>query len=84
MSTIKVRVTYFAQARELTESKEEEYELNNPTDMNQLIAEVLNAHPRLGEIKAVLRSLVNGRVVRDNIKLSDGDEITLFPPVGGG
>lgn len=79
-----MKVAYFAQARELAGTKEDELQLTNPANLNHLLSEILNAHPRLREIKDVLRSLVNGQAVLENVDLKDDDRVTLFPPVGGG
>ena len=79
-----MKVAYFAQARELAGTKEDEFELSSPSNLNHLLSEILNAHPKLREIKDVLRSLVNGQAVLENVDLKDDDRVTLFPPVGGG
>ena len=84
MNSVKVKVTYFAQARELAETKEDEFVLGSPADMNHLLSEVMKAHPNLGRIKDVLRRLVNGVTTLENVELRHGDRVTLFPPVGGG
>jgi len=82
--SVTVNVAYFAQARELAGTKEDEFVLNAPADMNHLFSEIMNAHPKLQGIRDVLSSLVNGRAVWENVALNDGDRVTLFPPVGGG
>jgi MoaD family protein len=79
-----VNVAYFAQARELAGTKEDEIVLKDPADMNHLLSEIMNAHPKLQGIRDMLSSLVNGRAVWENVVLNDGDRVTLFPPVGGG
>jgi molybdopterin converting factor small subunit len=79
-----VKVTYFAQARELAGTKEDEFVLTSPPNLNHLLSEIMNAHPKLREIKDVLRSLVNGQAVLEGVDLKDDDRVTLFPPVGGG
>ena len=84
LSSVKVNVAYFAQARELAGTKEDEIALDDPADMNHLFSEIMKAHPKLQGIRYVLSSLVNGRAVLENAALSDGDRVTLFPPVGGG
>ncbi len=84
MSSIKVKVAYFALARELAGTKEEEFLLTSPANIGHLLSDVFNAHPKLREIKDTLRTLVNGQASLDNIDLKDDDHVTLFPPVGGG
>jgi molybdopterin converting factor small subunit len=79
-----VNVAYFAHARELAGTKEDNFVLDDPADMNHLLSEIMNAHPKLQGIRDVISSLVNGRAVLENIALNDGDRVTLFPPVGGG
>jgi molybdopterin converting factor small subunit len=84
LENARVQVTYFAQARELAATKEEQFLLSAPADLDHLLHEVLSAHPQLAEIKQSLRSLVNGQTTLEDVELKDGDRITLFPPVGGG
>jgi MoaD family protein len=84
LSGVRVQVTYFAQAREFAGTKQEQIALSEPADLEHLLSEVLSAHPKLKEIKQILRSLVNGQTVSKNVALKDGDHVTLFPPVGGG
>ena len=81
-----MKVAYFAQARELAGTKEDEFVLTSRANLNHLLSDVFNAHPKLREIKDVLCSLVNGQAenVLENVDLNDDDRVTLFPPVGGG
>lgn len=79
-----MRVAYFAQAREFAGTKEDEFVLNSPADMDHLFSQIVNAHPKLREIREILRTLVNGRTALENDELKDGDRVTFFPPVGGG
>lgn len=84
MSGIKVKVAYFAQAREFAGTKEDEFVLNGPADVKQLLREVISAHPKLQAIIETTSTLLNGRVVPKNIELNDGDRVAFLPPVAGG
>ena len=84
MGRVKVKVVYFAQAREFAGSREDEFELDSPASVVHLFSKVLNAHPRLGAIRDILRTMVNGRLVLGETELKDGDRIALLPPVAGG
>ena len=79
-----MKVAYFARAQELAGVGEEEISLNTGADVEQLLSEVLRIHPGLREIKQIIRTLVNGCVMLDNVPLKDGDRVTLLPAVGGG
>jgi molybdopterin converting factor small subunit len=81
--TIRVKVAYFALARDLSGISDEEVSLD-VGDTEHLFSEVLNAHPKLGEIRQIIRTLVNGRVILGNAELKDGDHVALLPAVGGG
>lgn len=84
MGSIRVRVLYFAQARELAGTKEDEFVLADPARFEHLFSQVMNAHPGLLEIRKIIQPLLNGRAVPENAELKDGDRVALLPPVGGG
>jgi MoaD family protein len=84
LNYVKVHVLYFAQAREFAGIKEDEFLLTAPALLNHLFSRVLSTHPKLGEIRVILRPLVNGRTVTENVELKDGDRIAIVPPVAGG
>jgi molybdopterin converting factor small subunit len=79
-----VKVTYFALARDLAGTDGEEILLDVPGDIEILFSEILIAHPKLREIRQIIRTLVNGRVILGNVELKDGDHVALLPAVGGG
>ena len=79
-----VKVAYFARVRELAGVSEEEITLNTGADVEHLFSEVLRIHPKLSEIKQIIRTLVNGCVMLGNVSLKEGDNVTLLPAVGGG
>ena len=81
---IRVKVAYFALARDLAGTSEEEFELDNATNTDYLFSVVLNAHPKLRGIKGIIRTIVNGRVILENVELKDEDHVDLLPSVGGG
>jgi molybdopterin synthase catalytic subunit len=83
--TTKVKVLYFAQARDLSGSKEEELAVPKPAYVDDLITKAVEIHPRLAGIRQILRVIVNGTLVYDkNVELHDGDTVALMPPIAGG
>jgi MoaD family protein len=81
---IRVKVAYFALARDLAGTSEEEIELDNAANIEHLFSVVLNAHPKLRGIRDIIRTIVNGRVILENVELKDKDHVALLPAVGGG
>jgi len=83
--TIKVRVLYFAQARDLSGSKEEELAIAKPAYVDGLVSKAVEIHPRLVGIRQILRVIVNGIIAYEgNVELHDGDTVALMPPIAGG
>ena len=81
---IKVKVAYFALARDLAGIEEEEVQLDSPANLAGLFTEIMNAHPKLHGIREIIRTIVNGRVVLGNVDLMNEDHVALLPAVGGG
>jgi len=79
-----VQVVYFGKAREAANASSEVRPLSTPADVQQLVSEVLAAHPALAGIRQILQVLVNGHWASEAEKLRDGDRVAFVPPVGGG
>ena len=80
----RVKVLYFAGARDAAGMPKESFELAGPTTASELLAEVARRHPRLAPLLRSLRVSVNLEVVAPEARLSDGDEVGILPPVAGG
>ncbi|ASJ01509.1 ubiquitin-like small modifier protein 1 [Thermococcus gorgonarius] len=88
---MKVTVRYFARYRSLVGKGEEEVELPEGATVRDLIEKLKELHPVLkNEVFAEDDDLAdvnvsrNGRYVRFDEILKDGDIVALFPPVSGG
>ena len=51
-------------------------------DLDSLMESLYTDYPRFREYN--FRVSVNHRIVKDNITLSEGDEVALLPPFAGG
>jgi molybdopterin converting factor small subunit len=80
----KVKVLYFAQAREVTGKAAEYFFLDLPTSAGGLLGRVMESHPDLIPLKSTLRISVNRVLVEEGVRISDGDEVGILPPVAGG
>lgn len=82
---MKVRIVYFAAARELAGCANEE--LEHPADELSLAAFVSwlgDRHPRLASYLPRMRFALNGELISESARVRDDDELTVLPPVAGG
>lgn len=81
---VKVRVTYFALAREIVGKGEEDITLSSPANIVNLLGRVIEMHPSLSKVERIIHVMVNGRVELNAYQLKNGDRVSIIPPVSGG
>ncbi|MEO7995309.1 MAG: MoaD/ThiS family protein [bacterium] len=77
-----VTVLFFAQARDATGTAQ--WTCPPPPDVATLRDTLVSQFPTLAGILAVSRIAVNQDIALDSTTLTDGDEIAILPPYGGG
>ena len=82
--TVGVRVLAFARLRELLGFGERELELAFPATLEAVWTAVTAGSPEAQALRASTRLARNGVLADAGTPVSDGDEIALLPPVGGG
>jgi molybdopterin converting factor subunit 1 len=80
----RVKVLYWAQAKEVAGKREEYYELKEGERVEALIEKILEKHPALGSISKSVRIAVNGEIISNSGNLKEGDVVALLPPFAGG
>ena len=81
---IRVKMIYFAQAREAAGTRDEELRFEGETKIKTAISKAIEAHPKLGRLEEALKVALNEQIVEENVSLHDGDRVALLPPVVGG
>jgi molybdopterin synthase catalytic subunit len=82
--TIRVNVLFFGAARDATGTDETQLILNAPHDSQTALEQVLTTYPALRRFGKSLLFAVNQEYAHPDRKVSDGDELAVFPPVSGG
>ena len=79
---MRIRVRYFAAAREATGHDTETLDVVDDARVADVRALLLARHPGLESIP--LRLAVGQAFAEDDTRLADQDEVALIPPVSGG
>eukprot|EP00959_Pyramimonas_sp_CCMP1952_P342603 7177815-Pyramimonas_sp.AAC.1 len=61
-----------------------ELALADNADTKQMVAEVVNLFPTLGDIINNIVIAVNQEYLEGTVTLKDGDEVAFIPPISGG
>ena len=80
---MRLRVLAFARVAEVLGWSAREIDVDTATPA-RLFSQLCEQAPALTALAESTRFARNGRVVQGNEPLSEGDELTLLPPVGGG
>lgn len=81
---IRVKVVYFAQARDASGVREEVFSLPVRAPLRALLERVTSRHPALAEMTKSMQVAVNEEIADAGSRLEDGDVVALLPPVEGG
>ena len=82
-----MKIRYFSWLKSITNTENEEICNKNIYDVSSLKKYLCQKYPKLENhiIKdQIIRIAVNLEYTNKNIKISDQDEIALYPPVSGG
>ena len=81
-----MKIKYFAWIKDITNLEEEDINPNKISNLDELKIFIIEKYPDLKKHmkKEILRFAVNQEYVIKNTKLSNNDEIAIFPPVSGG
>ena len=81
---MKVKVNYYGHFRELLGIGEEVLEVGGKVTVGELLKLVLKRHPELEKRNGSIFVSVNHRSADSEKFIKEGDQVSIFPPVGGG
>jgi len=84
MKTMRVRVLFFGQLKEITGLTQDDAELSDGARVEDLFERYGRRFPKLAEFRASIAASVNQEYAAWRAPLSPGDEVAFLPPVSGG
>jgi molybdopterin converting factor small subunit len=80
---MKVTVLYFGLVSDLTNCKQDQFVLPADSTIGDLLMQIDRSNPRFADISRQVQPLLNGTLVDETVRLSDGDEVALRRSSGG-
>ena len=81
---MKVTVKFWSYFRDLTECEKTSLEVKEAETLGNVHTAVMEKFPQLAEMQNSTLKAVGVDYQTDEFVLTDGDEVSLFPPVQGG
>lgn len=81
---LRVKVLYFARARDLAASDGESVDVEDGSTVDDLSSELIRLHPPLRRLDRSVRYSVNLELVGRGTVLRESDVVGVLPPVAGG
>ena len=81
---MKIRVRLFASFREAVGSGTLAWDAPEGSTVSEIMLALRSQYPRLGPAAQKAMLAVNQEYVGGDLRLHDGDELALIPPVSGG
>lgn len=78
-----IKVLYFAQVAELTQQRDENWNIDGPITAHEWLAQLEVRYPQLAPV-ARLKLAVNQHHASHDSLIQPGDEVAVFEPVTGG
>ncbi len=82
--SVKISVKYLGFIREMTGTKEDNFDLPKPVYVQDVLSRAAVIHPRLGKVVTNIRATVNGTMTTENVELQNGDALSFMASIVGG
>jgi molybdopterin converting factor subunit 1 len=81
---MQVRLLFFATLKDIVGARQLLFEVPGGATVNDLLTRLEASYPRFKDYRPVLLTAINEEYVDRDARISEGDEVAIFPPVSGG
>lgn len=81
---MKIQVQFFSYYKDLAESEGSSVDLPENSTLGDCLSQIYEKFPKLVEFRKSTLKAVGVEYQKEDYVLSDGDTVSLFPPVQGG
>lgn len=81
---MKVKVKFYSLHREIVGKNEVYFEIEKGKKVKDIINLIFENYPQLEKLKDFTFATLNHKYANGDEIINEGDEIAIFPPVGGG
>jgi MoaD family protein len=81
---LKIRLKFFALYRDVVGKSQVDMEIDDGWKVKDLVEKVLEDFPAMKKFRDDIIVSVNRNYSSDDTLINEGDDVAIFPPVGGG